>query len=72
MKVNNIYDELIIVHANLSGAYSKHETLLKDPTTTSLQQERKVKKVGVTNYNPLDVNTKNFDAHLNEITIGDK
>lgn len=50
-KYHNIYDKSIIVHIYLARSLKIHEILLKDPNTTILRQERKVKNTSLSYHN---------------------
>lgn len=72
LKYHNFYDEHIIVHVNLARVRPINETLLKNPTTTSFQKERKVKNVGLSNQSRLNINITYFDARLDKSLVDDQ
>lgn len=50
IKYHNTYDEPIMVHVDLARASIIHEMLVTDPTNITLRQERKARKVKISNH----------------------
>lgn len=72
VKYYNIYDQLVTIQTRLSGDHSVCETLQKDPTMTTMNQERIARRTFVPNLSMPNIYTIKFDEHLEETTTNDK